>query len=67
MSGSRGRCVTTSATISSAAILIPPPISTGRVLERYVNEHVNGTQNHEKLLWGLLNLEIWHREYGMSA
>ncbi len=37
------------------------------VLERYVNEHVNGTQNHEKLLWGLLNLEIWHREYGMSA
>ncbi|RLJ22073.1 asparagine synthase (glutamine-hydrolyzing) [bacterium endosymbiont of Escarpia laminata] len=37
------------------------------VLERYVNDHVNGVQNHEKLLWALLNLEIWHREYGMSA
>ncbi len=23
----------------------------------------NGKQNHEKLLWALLNLEIWHRQY----
>ena len=33
------------------------------VLERLLAEHVNGQQNHEKLLWSLLNLEIWHRQY----
>jgi asparagine synthase (glutamine-hydrolysing) len=33
------------------------------VLERLLSEHVNGRQNHEKLLWTLLNLEIWHRQY----
>jgi len=33
------------------------------VLERVLSEHVNGRQNHEKLLWTLLNLEIWHRQY----
>lgn len=33
------------------------------VLERVLAEHVNGRQNHEKLLWTLLNLEIWHRQY----
>jgi hypothetical protein len=27
--------------------------------------HVEGRQNHEKLLWCLLNLEIWQREYGL--
>jgi asparagine synthase (glutamine-hydrolysing) len=32
-------------------------------LERVLREHVNGRQNHEKLLWALLNLEIWHRQY----
>jgi asparagine synthase (glutamine-hydrolysing) len=30
-------------------------------------EHVDGRHNHEKLLWCLLNLEIWHREYHISA
>jgi asparagine synthase (glutamine-hydrolysing) len=34
-----------------------------RELARTVAEHVEGRQNHEKLLWSLLNLEIWHREY----
>jgi asparagine synthase (glutamine-hydrolysing) len=34
-----------------------------RELERTVAEHVEGRQNHEKLLWSLLNLEVWHREY----
>ena len=34
-----------------------------RALEKTVNEHVEGRQNHEKLLWSLLNLEIWHRQY----
>jgi asparagine synthase (glutamine-hydrolysing) len=34
-----------------------------QVLDRVVDDHVNGKQNHEKLLWALLNLEIWHRQY----
>lgn len=32
-------------------------------LERILNEHVQQRHNHEKLLWSLLNLEIWHRQY----
>lgn len=32
------------------------------VLDRKIDEHVKGRQNHEKLLWTLLNLEIWHRQ-----
>jgi asparagine synthase (glutamine-hydrolysing) len=34
-----------------------------RELARTVADHVEGRQNHEKLLWSLLNLELWHREY----
>ena len=34
-----------------------------KVLDRTLDEHVAGRQNHEKLLWALLNLEIWHRQY----
>jgi len=33
------------------------------VLDGILNDHVSGRQNHEKLLWCLLSLEIWHREY----
>ena len=33
------------------------------VLERILGEHVQQSHNHEKLLWSLLNLEIWHRQY----
>ncbi|MGE0030818.1 MAG: asparagine synthase (glutamine-hydrolyzing) [Steroidobacteraceae bacterium] len=33
------------------------------VLDRYLDEHCSGRHNHEKLLWTLLNLEIWHRQY----
>ena len=32
-------------------------------LNRLLKEHLSGRQNHEKLLWCLLNLEIWHRVY----
>ncbi|MYN47387.1 asparagine synthase (glutamine-hydrolyzing) [Pseudoduganella sp. FT93W] len=32
-------------------------------LEKVLADHVAERQNHEKLLWSLLNLEIWHREY----
>ena len=35
-------------------------------LERYLNEHIDHKQNHEKLLWTLLNLEIWQREYNLA-
>ena len=34
-----------------------------QVLDRMLDDHVDGRQNHEKLLWALLNLEIWHRQY----
>jgi len=34
-------------------------------LQRVLQEHIDGRQNHEKLLWCLLNLEIWQREYSL--
>ena len=34
-------------------------------LRQVLEEHINGRQNHEKLLWSLLNLEIWHREFNL--
>jgi asparagine synthase (glutamine-hydrolysing) len=35
----------------------------GAALDRVLAEHIGGRQNREKLLWSLLNLEIWHRTY----
>jgi asparagine synthase (glutamine-hydrolysing) len=35
----------------------------GQVLDRVLGDHIEGRHNHEKLLWALLNLEIWHRQY----
>jgi asparagine synthase (glutamine-hydrolysing) len=32
-------------------------------LDRVIDEHLGGRHNHEKLLWSLLNLELWHRRY----
>lgn len=34
-------------------------------LVRVVDAHIGNRQNHEKLLWLLLNLELWHRQYGL--
>ena len=34
-----------------------------RVLDRVIDDHIGGRQTHDKLLWTLLNLEIWHRQY----
>jgi asparagine synthase (glutamine-hydrolysing) len=33
------------------------------VLDRVLDEHTKGVQTHDKLLWALLTLEIWHRQY----
>ena len=37
-----------------------------QALGQVLTEHLNGRQNHEKLLWSLLNLEIWHRHYARA-
>jgi asparagine synthase (glutamine-hydrolysing) len=37
-----------------------------QALDHVLVEHLNGRQNHEKLLWALLNLEIWHRQYARA-
>ena len=34
-----------------------------RLLDRMLDEHLKGRNNHETPLWTLLNLEIWHRQY----
>src|SRR6185369_619579 len=39
----------------------------GKHLDATMEEHFTGRQNHEKLLWTLLNLEIWHRQYAVAA
>ena len=50
-------------------LFVPSPSSMTRTyfdpkaLDTVLAEHVAGRQNHEKLLWALLNLEIWHRQY----
>jgi len=35
-------------------------------LQRVLDEHLGGRVNHEKLLWSLLNLELWCRRFGVS-
>jgi asparagine synthase (glutamine-hydrolysing) len=42
------------------------PYYDAKVLDRTLADHVNGRQNHEKLIWALLNLEIWHRQYARA-
>jgi asparagine synthase (glutamine-hydrolysing) len=37
-----------------------------KALDHVLAEHLDGRQNHEKLLWALLNLEIWHRQYART-
>jgi asparagine synthase (glutamine-hydrolysing) len=48
--------------LAGASSLTRPYYNAG-VLDRVMDEHLKGRQNHEKLLWMLLNLEIWHRTY----
>lgn len=35
-------------------------------LDKLLTDHFTGRHNHEKLLWCLLNLELWHREYAID-
>lgn len=32
-------------------------------IKRLIKEHVSGSRDHHKILWQLLVLELWHREY----
>ena len=34
-------------------------------LQRVLDEHLGGRINHEKLLWSLLNFELWCRHFGV--
>jgi asparagine synthase (glutamine-hydrolysing) len=42
------------------------PYYDAKVLDRTLADHVKGKQNHEKLIWTLLTLEIWHRQYALG-
>ncbi len=37
-----------------------------KVLDGMLADHLSGKQNREKVLWTLLNLEIWHRHYAQA-
>ena len=37
------------------------------VLDRALDQHTRGVTTHDKLLWTLLTLEIWHRQYRSPA
>lgn len=36
-------------------------------IDQIVSDHNKGAADHEKLIWTLLNLEIFHREFGIGA
>jgi asparagine synthase (glutamine-hydrolysing) len=42
------------------------PYYDAKVLDRTLVDHMDGKQNREKLIWALLNLEIWHRQYAAA-
>lgn len=35
-------------------------------LEHYLSEHESGKRNHEKLVWALLNLELFQKQYRLN-
>ncbi|MEO8718021.1 MAG: asparagine synthase (glutamine-hydrolyzing), partial [Burkholderiales bacterium] len=37
-----------------------------KVLDGVLADHLSGRQNGEKLLWSLLNLELWHQRYARA-
>ena len=34
-------------------------------LNKILDEHMSGSQNHEKVIWTLINLELFQRHYGL--
>lgn len=34
-----------------------------KIIEKMVSEHLNRNVDHGEILWGLLNLELWHRNF----
>jgi asparagine synthase (glutamine-hydrolysing) len=36
-------------------------------LRSILDEHINGRQNHEKLLWCMLSLELWQRAFQLGS
>ena len=38
-----------------------------KVLDRIIDQHASGRQAHDKLLWTLLNLEVWQRGHAAGA
>jgi asparagine synthase (glutamine-hydrolysing) len=38
----------------------------GREVERVLGEHESGRQNHEKLIWTLVNLELFQKRYHLA-
>jgi asparagine synthase (glutamine-hydrolysing) len=37
-----------------------------KAIDRTIAEHMRGDANHEKQIWALLNLEIFHREFAVA-
>lgn len=52
--------------LGSSGSLTAELLDRGRVLS-YLQEHLDGRQNHEKLLWMLLSLELWARAFRIRA
>jgi asparagine synthase (glutamine-hydrolysing) len=50
----------------SGPACVTRPYYRAAALKRLLEEHVTGRRNHEKALWCMLSLEIWHREYGVN-
>jgi asparagine synthase (glutamine-hydrolysing) len=47
----------------SGASSLTRPYYNAPVLDRMLDEHLQGRRSHQQLLWMLLNLEIWHRSH----
>ena len=55
------RDLLTSSTSQIAGICEP------EVLQHFVREHIEGSQNHERILWSLSNLEMFLRAFKPSG
>ena len=46
--------------------MVPGLIFDGREVERALKEHETGRQNHEKLIWMLINLELFQKRFHLA-